>query len=56
MVLGLLKSLKETSFYERQKSLKKAWTLYERKFHIKKKGRYYEFSDKRKVDIIDFWE
>ena len=34
----------------------KTWTLHERKVHIKKKGRVYEFSDKGKVDIMDFWE
>ena len=30
-------------------------TLHERGVHIKKKGRVYEFSDKGKVDITDFW-
>ena len=29
--------------------------MHERKFHIKKKGRVYEFSDKEKVNITDFW-
>ena len=39
MVLSLLKVLKETSFYERKKSIIiKTWTLHERKVHIKKKG------------------
>ena len=55
-VLGLLKWLKETCFYERKKKIIiKAWTLHERKVHIKKKGRAYEFSDKGKVDVADFW-
>ena len=55
MVLGLLKWLKETRFYERKKNiLIKTWTLHERKVHIKKNWRFYEFSDKEKVDITDF--
>ena len=33
----------------------KIWTLHERKVRIKKKGRVYEFSDKRNLDIMDFW-
>ena len=54
--LGLLKLFLETSFYERKKEIIiKTWTLHERKVHIKKKGKY-EFSDKGKVDIMDFWE
>ena len=44
IVLGLLKCLKETCFYERKKvSIIKTWTLHERKVHIKKKGRAYKF-------------
>ena len=27
-----------------------------RKVHVKKKGRVYEFLDKGKVDVTDFWE
>ena len=34
----------------------KTLNLHERKAHIKMKERFYEFSDKRKVDIMDFWE
>ena len=57
MILGLLKWLKETSFFERKKEIIiKTWTLHERKIHIKKRGRVYEFSDKREVDIKNFWE
>ena len=56
MVLSLLKWLKEIRFYERKKEIIiKAWTLHERKVHIKKKRGVYEFSDKGKVDITDFW-
>ena len=56
MVLALLKWLEETRFYERKKEIFiKAWTLHERKVHIKKKGRVYNFSDKGNVDITDFW-
>ena len=29
--------------------------MHERKVRIKKKGRVYEFSDKRNLDIMDFW-
>ena len=43
MVLGLLKWLQETNFYERKKEIIKTWTLHERKVHIKKKGRVCEF-------------
>ena len=35
MVLGLLKWLKETRFYERKKKITTAWTLHKRKVHIK---------------------
>ena len=31
-------------------------TLHKSKVHIKKKGRVYEFQDKGKVDVMDFWE
>ena len=31
-------------------------TLHKRKVHIKKKERVYEFEDKRKVDVVDFWK
>ena len=56
MVLDLLKWLKETLLYERKKKIIiKTWTLHERKAYIKKKRRIYEFSDKGKVDITDFW-
>ena len=55
MVLSLLKWLKETRFYERKNEIIiKIWTLHERKVHIKKEGRVYEFADKGKVDIMDF--
>ena len=30
--------------------------LRKRKVHIKKKGRAYEFQDKGKVDVMNFWE
>ena len=57
MVLGLLKCLRETRFCERKKEIiMKTWPLDERKVHIKKKGRVYEFSDKGKIDIMDFLE
>ena len=57
MVLGLLKWLEEKNFYDGKKeTIIKAWPLHKRKTHIKKKGRVYEFSDKVKVDIMDFWE
>ena len=49
MVLGLLKWLNETRFYERKKTIIiKTWILDERKVHIKKKGRVYEFLEKGK--------
>ena len=55
MILGLLKWLKETRFYERKNEIMiKTWTLYERKAHIKKKQRVYEFLGKGKVDITNF--
>ena len=48
MILGLLKRLKETVFYERKKEIIiKTGTLHKRKVHTKKKGRFYEFSDKK---------
>ena len=57
MVWGISKWLKETGFYERNKEIIiKTWPFHERKVHIKKKGRVYEFSDKGKVHITDFWE
>ena len=57
MFLGFLKWLKEISFYERKDEIIiKTWTLHERKVDIKNKDRVYEFSDKRKVDIMDSWE
>ena len=57
MVLGLLKSLKETGFYDRKKKIIiKAWTFHEKEVHIKKKGWAYEFSDKEIADILDFCE
>ena len=57
MVLGLLKWLTETSFYERTKEIIiKTWTLLVKKVYIKKKGRVYEISDKRKTEIMDFWK
>ena len=57
MLLGLLKWLKETSFYDRKKKIIiKTWTLHERKVHFDKKGRIYDFSDKGKVEIMDFWQ
>ena len=56
MVLGFLKWLKETRFYERKETIIiKTWILDERKVHIKKKGRVYEFVDKGKVGTTDFW-
>ena len=56
MVLGFLKWLKETRFYERKETIIiKTWILDERKVHIKKKRRVYEFMDKGKVDATDFW-
>ena len=56
MVLGLLKWLKETRFYERQKKIIViTWTLHERKVHAKNKGEVYEFLDNGKVNITDFW-
>ena len=49
MVLGLLKWLKETIFYETKKEIIiKTWTLLERQVHIKKKGRVCEFSHEGK--------
>ena len=57
MVLGLLKWLTETSFYERMKEIIiKTWTLLVKKVYIKKKGRMYEFSDTRKTELMDFWK
>ena len=57
MVLGLLKSLKETGFYDRKKKIIiKAWTFHEKEVHIKKKGWVYGFSDKEIADILDFCE
>ena len=41
--------MKERNYY-------KNLTLHKRKVHIKKKGRVYEFQDKGKVDVMDFWE
>ena len=55
MLLGLLKLLKETRFYERKKkNIIMAWALHERKVHIEKKRRAYQFLDKGKVDVPDF--
>ena len=34
----------------------KTWTLLVKKVYIKKKGRVYEISDKRKTEIMDFWK
>ena len=58
MVLGLLKWLKETSFYDRNKVIIIKHELSTKgKFILRrKKGRVYEFTDKGKVDIMDFWE
>ena len=56
MVLGLLKWLKDTRFYERKKKkYHKNIPFHERKVHIKNKGRVYEFLDKGKVDVTGFW-
>ena len=47
---------KITRFYERKKKvIIKTWSLHGRKVHVKKKGKVYEFSDKEKVVIKDFW-
>ena len=45
-------------FHERKKEIiTKTWTLPERKVNNKKKGNVHimNFSDKGKVDIMDFW-
>ena len=56
MVLGLLKWLKDTRFYERKKKkYHKNIPFHERKVHIKNKGRVYEFLEKGKVDVTGFW-
>ena len=56
MVIGLLKWLKETRVYERKKKIIiKTWALYEKGNHIKKKEKAYEFLEKGKFDIMDFW-
>ena len=48
MVLGLLKSLKETGFYDRKKKIIiKAWTFHEKEVHIKKKGWVMNFRIKK---------
>ena len=46
------------SFYEWNKNYYKTVNLHERKIHIKKEGKVHIliFLDKRKVDIIDFWD
>ena len=50
MVLGLLKWLKDTRFYKRKKGIIiKAWTLHERKVHIKKKEEFMDFRIKEKL-------
>ena len=57
MVLGPLKWLKETSLYDRNKVIIIKHELSTKgKFILRrKKGRVYEFADKGKVDIMDFW-
>ena len=56
MILNLLKVLKETSFYKRKKEIMiKTWTFTKEKFILRRKEEH-EFSDKGKVDIMDFSE
>ena len=43
-------------FLRKREIIIKTWTLHKRKVYIKKKGRVYDFSDKGKVDVMDFWE
>ena len=40
---------------ERKKIIIKTRTLHERKAHTKTKGKFFEFLDKEKVDISEFW-
>ena len=48
MVLDLLKWLKETSFFEKKKEMKKHEHLHKRKVQIKKRERTYESFGLRK--------
>ena len=55
MVWGLLKCLKEGSFYKRKKNYKNMNFAQKRKIHVKKKGRLSKsFLDKEKADIYEF--
>ena len=58
MVLGLLKWLKETSSHDKNKGIiiKHELSAKGKIILRTKKGRVYEFADKWKVDIMDFWE
>ena len=52
-------SRRSINFYEtKSEIITKTWTLHEKKNHIKKKGKVHimNFSDKEKVDTMDFWE
>ena len=54
MVLGLLKWLKNTFLWKKEK---KSWrhNLPRKESYVKKKERVYEFLDKGKVQVTDFW-
>ena len=43
-------------FLRKKEIIIKTWTLHKRKVHIKKKGRAYEFYNKGKIDVMNFWE
>ena len=40
----------------KERNYSKNMNLQKKKVHIKKKRRAYEFQDKGKVDVMDFWE
>ena len=50
------KMVLRNKFLRKKEIIAKTWTLHKRKVHIIKKGRAYEFLDKRKVDVMDFLE
>ena len=58
MVLGLLKSLKETGFYDRKKKNYYKSMNFSRKgsFISRRKDELMNFSDKEIADILDFCE
>ena len=57
MVLGLLKSLNEASFYEKKKEIIiKTYTLHKRKAYIKKKERVFGLRKSIYINSIGIYE